>query len=136
MSKAALICGEPIRPCMAGIGVRYLEMARHLPELGIQSVLVSPGTVEQLLEVSAGKAEIRCFEKGCLSETISDCDVVIAQGQSASIAIKEVSHLPIAVDLYDPWLIENLHYSRLLGDGPFENDYSKFLESRARRRWC
>ncbi|MDP8219085.1 MAG: glycosyltransferase family 4 protein [Candidatus Theseobacter exili] len=127
MPKAALICGEPVRSCMAGIGVRYLEMARHLPELGIDSVLVSPGTIEQLSGVSAGKADIRCFKKGQLEEAIHDCTVVIAQGQSATCAIKEVSHLPIVIDLYDPWLIENLHYSRFLGNAPFENDHGNWM---------
>ena len=126
MPKAALICGEPIRPRMAGIGVRYLEMARHLPDFGMESVLVSPGTDEQLSGVSAGEAEMRSFAPGKLQETISDCGVVVAQGQSASIAIRELPHLPVVVDLYDPWLIENLHYSELLGNGPFENDYESW----------
>ena len=41
--RLALVCSEPIRERMAGIGIRYLEMARRLPALGVDTVLLSPG---------------------------------------------------------------------------------------------
>jgi len=31
MTRVALLSSEPIRPRMAGIGIRYLELARRFP---------------------------------------------------------------------------------------------------------
>ena len=45
MTRIALVSSEPIRPAMAGIGIRYLEMARRLPAAAggaVETVLVSP----------------------------------------------------------------------------------------------
>ena len=46
MSRNALVSSEPIRPRMAGIGIRYFELARRLTERGIDIVLVSPAEPE------------------------------------------------------------------------------------------
>ena len=42
MTRIALLSSEPVRPLMAGIGIRYLEFARRLPAEGVEVVLVSP----------------------------------------------------------------------------------------------
>ena len=47
MTRIALLSSEPIRPLMAGIGIRYLELARRLPAYGIDVVLVSPAAPEE-----------------------------------------------------------------------------------------
>ena len=39
--RVALLSSEPIRPRMAGIGIRYAELARRLPGLGIEVRLPS-----------------------------------------------------------------------------------------------
>ena len=46
MTRIALLSSEPVRPRMAGIGIRYLELARRLPAYGIDVVLVSPAAPE------------------------------------------------------------------------------------------
>ena len=45
--RVALLSSEPIRSRMAGIGIRYLELARRLPGEGIGVVLISPAEPEE-----------------------------------------------------------------------------------------
>ncbi len=42
MTRIALLSSEPVRPRMAGIGIRYLQFARFLPEQGLDVVLLTP----------------------------------------------------------------------------------------------
>ena len=53
MSRIALLCSEPLRERMAGIGIRYLELARRLPQAGIDTVLISAGPAEEVPETPA-----------------------------------------------------------------------------------
>jgi hypothetical protein len=46
MTRIALVSSEPIRPRMAGIGIRYLEFARRLAAAGLETVLLSPAPAE------------------------------------------------------------------------------------------
>jgi glycosyltransferase involved in cell wall biosynthesis len=121
MSRIALLCSEPLRERMAGIGIRYLELSRRLPAAGIDTVIVSAGEPG---EVPGTPAEIRTFERGRLAEILSDCDGAVAQGQLANDLVLECPSLPTAIDLYDPWLVENLHYTSSLGLDPWRNDHA------------
>jgi glycosyltransferase involved in cell wall biosynthesis len=38
-----------------------------------------------------------------------------------------VPDLPTAIDLYDPWLVENLHYLETLGLDPYRNDHASWV---------
>ena len=131
MTRIALLCSEPIRARMAGIGIRYLEFARRLPRPGLEIVLVAPGAAEPAPEKAAEGPALasarRPFVRGQLRQLLSDCDGAVAQGQLANDLLLEVPELPVAVDLYDPWLIENLHYSRELGLDPYRNDHATWL---------
>ena len=42
-----LLSSEPLRPLMAGIGIRYLELARRLAGAGLRVALVHPGPLDQ-----------------------------------------------------------------------------------------
>ena len=42
MKRVLLLSSEPLRPRMAGIGVRYLELARRLPAAGFAVRVTSP----------------------------------------------------------------------------------------------
>ncbi len=126
MSRVALLSSEPIRPVMAGIGIRYLELARRLPEAGIEVVLISPG--EPAAAAGLGiAAEVRRFQRGGLARLVADCDAAVAQGQLANDLLLEVPELPTAIDLYDPWLVENLHYTPTLGLDPYRNDHATWV---------
>ena len=38
-----------------------------------------------------------------------------------------LSLLPTAIDLYDPWLLENLHYAPSMGLDPYRNDHASWV---------
>lgn len=124
--RVALVSSEPIRARMAGIGIRYFELARRLPERGIEVVLVSPAEPRETAELLP-HTEIRRFERGRLAEILKDCDAAVAQGQLANDVVLELPNLPVAIDLYDPWLIENLSYTATLGLDPYRNDHATWV---------
>lgn len=131
MTRIALVSSEPIRPRMAGIGIRYLELARRLPERTpageIETVLVSPGDPADAAELGLDPARVRRFEAGRVGEVLADADVVVAQGQLANDVVLGLPDTPVVVDLYDPWLVENLHYLDSLGLDPYRNDHATWV---------
>jgi hypothetical protein len=128
MTRIALLSSEPVRPLMAGIGIRYLELARRLPAHGIDVVLVSPAAPEETAALGGLAAiEIRRFERGRLAALLGDCAAAVAQGQAANDLLIEMPGLPVAIDLYDPWLIENFAYVPTLGLDPYRNDHATWV---------
>jgi glycosyltransferase involved in cell wall biosynthesis len=124
VTRVALVSSEPVRAAMAGIGIRYLELARRLPRAGIEVVLVSPGAPEEAPPVPG---EVRRFVPGSLRALLADCDAVVAQGQLANDVVLELPDVPTAIDLYDPWLVENVHYLGSLGLDPWRNDHATWV---------
>jgi glycosyltransferase involved in cell wall biosynthesis len=124
MTRVALLSSEPVRERMAGIGIRYLELARRLPRPGIEVVLLSPGNPAEAPPVPC---EVRRLVPGTLRETLAGCDAAVAQGQLANDLLLECPELPTAIDLYDPWLVENLHYVDTLGLDPWRNDHATWV---------
>jgi glycosyltransferase involved in cell wall biosynthesis len=112
---------------MAGNGVRYAEFARRLPRPGLEVVLVTAGEPAEVRAVQGLPADVRRFARGNLRRLLADCDAVIAQGQLANDVVLEVADRPVVIDLYDPWLIENLHYAPELGFGPYLNDHASWV---------
>src|SRR6185295_17869888 len=128
LTRIALLSSEPVRPRMAGIGIRYLELARRLPAKGIEIVLVSPAAPEETLTLSGlGDVTVRGFEPGRLAALLAGCDGAVAQGQLANDLLLEMPDLPVAIDLYDPWLIENFAYLETLGLDPYRNDHATWV---------
>ena len=128
MTRIALLSSEPVRPRMAGIGIRYLELARRLPAYGVEIVLVSPAEPEETRELGGlDGVEIRRFERGRLSAILGDCHGAVAQGQLANDLVLERPGLPVAIDLYDPWLVENFAYAATLGLDPYRNDHATWV---------
>jgi hypothetical protein len=124
MRRVALISSEPVRPRMAGIGIRYFELACRLAERGFDVRLVSPAEPD---EMAVPGVEVRRFERGRLAEILQGCDAAVAQGQLANDVVLELPQLPVAIDLYDPWLIENLSYAATLGLDPYRNDHATWV---------
>jgi hypothetical protein len=131
MTRVALVSSEPIRPAMAGIGIRYLELARRLPTAcggAVETVLVSPAEAAAMRDLAGSEvASVRRFERGRLAALLADCDAAVAQGQLANDVVLELPELPVAIDLYDPWLVENLHYTATLGLDPYRNDHATWV---------
>lgn len=126
MTRVALLPSEPIRARMAGIGIRYLEMARRLATDGRHVVLVTAGDPAEVPTLPAG-VEVRRFARGALATLLADCDVAVSQGQLANDLVLEVPNLPAVIDLYDPWMVENLHYVDTLGLDPYRNDHATWV---------
>ena len=132
MSRIALLSSEPIRPRMAGIGIRYLEFARRLAAAGLETVLLSPATPEESAGLAMPGVELRRCEPSRLAEQLRGCSAAVAQGQLANDLVLTAPELPAALDLYDPWLIENLSYLATLGLDPYRNDHASWLLQLAR----
>ena len=130
--RVALVSSEAIRPAMGGIGVRYLELARRLPAFGFDVALISPGTAEQAVACGLEAGRVRSCAAGGWAGLLGDRDVAVAQGQLANDVALALPALPLAVDLYDPWLIENLHYATDLGLDPWRNDHASWVLQLAR----
>jgi len=125
--RVGLLASEPIRPAMGGIGVRYLELARRLPEAGFEVVLASPGSREDAAACGLDPARVRPLGDVSVAAALGDRDVVVAQGQLANDLLLGLPGTPAVIDLYDPWLIENLHYVGSLGLDPWRNDHATWI---------
>ncbi len=132
MTRVGLVCSEALGERAAGIGIRYLEMARRLPGFGFDVVLVSPWRSGEAPDVESGSAEVRRFDSAPLSVLLGDCDAAVAQGQLANNVLHELPDLPTAVDLYDPFLIENLTHFDTLGLDPYRNDHRTWVHQLSR----
>jgi hypothetical protein len=100
--RVALLSSEPIRARMAGIGIRYLELARRLPAWGFEVRLISPADPAESVALGLPADAVRAFAPGRLGEILAGCDVAVAQGQLANDVLLAVPGLPTAIDLYDP----------------------------------
>lgn len=124
MRRVLLVCPEPLghrQP--AGIGVRFIEMARALRADGHQITILSPdgGPVEG------------CRAAALSPQTIHDetgrADVAVTQGHVANDLFAHSRGIPTVVDLYDPFVIENLHYYPQRGAEVFTHDHATLINS-------
>ena len=114
MTRALLVCPEPLghgQP--AGIGIRFLEMA---------SVLRADGHDVTLLSRDDISAE-------AIVRTSSEAEVAVIQGHVANDFFAHARPIPTVVDLYDPFIIENLHYYAGRGAGVFAHDHETLMHS-------
>lgn len=115
MSRVLLVCPEPLghrQP--AGVGVRFLEMARVLRGDGHEVIVLSP-------DGDLHPASIHAQTKLA--------DVAVVQGHAANDLFAHGQPLPTVVDLYDPFIIENLHYYGQRGAEVFTHDHSTLVNS-------
>ncbi len=124
MSRALLLCPEPLghgQP--AGIGIRFVEIARALLADGHSVTMLSPdaGAVEGC---RAGRLETFVAESQIH-------DVAVVQGHVANAFFQHAHPIPTVIDLYDPFIIENLHYYAERGDEVFQHDHATLMESLA-----
>jgi hypothetical protein len=109
---------------MGGIGIRYLELAQRLPGRELEIVLVTAGDPAVVPADALEGGRIRAFQRGRLADLLSDCTAALAQGYLANDLLHECPELPVAIDLYDPFMIENLHYAEQLGLDHYRNDHA------------
>lgn len=127
MSRALLVCPEPLaRGRRAGIGIRFAEIARVLRGDGHSVEVISPdgGEIE-------GCSALATSPQSLLDAT-KRSDVAIVQGHVANELFAHGSPLPTVVDLYDPYIVENLHYYPSSGPEVFRHDHDTLMRSLAR----
>ena len=116
MSRVMLVCPEPLghgQP--AGIGIRFLEIARVLGDDGHEVTTLAPDVIGLTGE--------------SLRETSRHSDVAVVQGHVANAFFQHAEPIPTVVDLYDPFIIENLHYFAERGEGVFLHDHATLMKS-------
>lgn len=118
MTRVLLLCPEPLghgQP--AGIGIRFLEMA---------NVLAADGH----------DVTLRSRDDSMTAESIArdsgENDVAVVQGHSANELFAHGKPMPTVVDLYDPFIVENLHYYSERGAEVFQHDHATLMSSIAR----
>ena len=122
MTRALLVCPEPIghgQP--AGVGIRFLEMAK---------VLLADGHAVTLLSRDAG-AVAGCRVDAITPETLqrytAEADVAVVQGHAGNDLFAHGRAIPTVVDLYDPFIIENLNYYETRGAEVFTHDHATLM---------
>jgi len=119
MTRVVVLAPEPVRPRMAGMGIRALELARALASERDVLLLV-PNRAEEARPVADG-IPVRSTASG-LASAAAGAAAAVVSGHAASAWLREVPSVPVAVDLYDPFPIENLHYVADLGEGVARHD--------------
>jgi Glycosyl transferases group 1 len=119
MSRVMLVCPEPLghgQP--AGVGIRFLEIARVLRADGHEVTTLAPDVVGLTPE--------------SLLETSRRSDVAVVQGHVANAYFQHAEPIPTVIDLYDPFIIENLHYFAERGAEVFQHDHATLMNSLVR----
>ncbi len=123
MTRVLLLCPEPGRPAMAGVGIRFWEMARHLGRMH-EVRLGFPNDPAALASGAAlAPAEVLRYDAGNLAALRRWAEVVVVHAHASNLYFDVGGESrPLVVDLYDPFPIENLNYFPQLGDGPYRHD--------------
>jgi len=105
---------------MAGVGVRYLEMARFLGR-NHRVTLLAPNA--DLPEETGFRLDT--WQPGSFARLTRDAEVVVIHGHVSNHFFDEVAErVPTVVDLYDPFLVENMHYAGIMGEQVFLHDHA------------
>jgi glycosyltransferase involved in cell wall biosynthesis len=123
MSRVFMICPEPVRRLTAGVGTRFVALAGVLRDAGHRVTLAIPNEPSDAEAAPDGVAVIRA-EPDRLGAQASNHDWVLLHGHLGNHYLAQRDDLPVVVDLYDPFLVENLHYHRELGFEPYRNDHA------------
>jgi glycosyltransferase involved in cell wall biosynthesis len=124
MSRVMLVCPEPLghgQP--AGIGIRFVEMAKVLRADGHEVIVVSPDAGE------VPGCAVAAISPETLRHASSNSDVMVVQGHVANDVFACADRIPTVIDLYDPFIIENLHYFAERGLQVFAHDHATLVNS-------
>jgi glycosyltransferase involved in cell wall biosynthesis len=116
-TRVVVFTTDPVGPEMPGPAIRAWELARALGQ-HLDVVLASTVSVSG----SHPGAELRLAEGPAIRELVDQADVLFAPSALVYMAaeLRETDH-PVAVDIYDPYHLENLEMgegARPEGDGP------------------
>lgn len=124
MPEISLLCPEPIRKRVQGVGIRFLEMARELMCAGHKVSLWVPNE-----DIPKSRPEwIRPVWSPSFRTALKKAEAVLIHGHISDLYFSILNDEgigegpPLIVDLYDPFLIENLQYTPSLGESLYERD--------------
>jgi len=118
--RVVILAPEPIRPKMAGMGIRALELARVLRAEFDVRLLVGNDLAEAASV--AGDIPVVAATPGQLATAAVNADAAVVSGHAANWWFHQVPGVPVAADLYDPFFVENLHYASTLGEATSVHD--------------
>jgi glycosyltransferase involved in cell wall biosynthesis len=124
LSHILLLCPEPLgHRHPAGVGIRFLEFARALRSDGQQVTLLS------LDGGAVPGCDTAVISPEQIAESSRQADAAVVQGHAANDFFAHAEPIPTAVDLYDPFIVENLHYYESRGAEVFAHDHATLLRS-------
>ena len=127
MTRVLLVCPEPLghgQP--AGVGIRFLEIARVLRADGHDITVLSPDAG------AVAGCRTDYLHPPAIEQHSASSDVAVLQGHVANGYFTAARPIPTIVDLYDPFIVENLHYYAERGPGVFSHDHATLMNSLAR----
>lgn len=117
----AVLAPEPIRPRMAGMGIRALELARAIGrEFDVR--LLVPNDPAEAEEASGGVPVVAAPLHSDLARASAGARAAVVSAHAANYWFHQVPDVPVVADLYDPFPIENLHYAPALGEETARHD--------------
>ncbi len=129
MNRILLICNDVVGRNMAGPGIRYWEFARVLRRQFAVTLAVPPFLARQT--PPSDEAWLRvCRTPAELRRLVADCDVVVTLGVVLLLYpfIAEANK-PLVVDLYDPFLLEELQRKTPLPPLEQLTSYENYLQA-------
>jgi glycosyltransferase involved in cell wall biosynthesis len=121
VSRAFFICPEPVRELTAGVGSRFLTLAQVVAEAGHQVTLAVPNDPGEARFNAPGVHMVHAVPER-LGAQAEGHDWVLLHGHPGNHYLAQRHDQPVVVDLYDPFMLENLHYERELGLAPYSTD--------------
>jgi len=107
--KLLIVSHDIIDEKLAGPGMRYLELGRALSS-DIDVTIAAPGKSR----INLSQVEIHEYSEnqpGGLQNLVNSCDIVLVSSYLIDrFPFLRNSRSKIVVDLYDPFVLENLHY--------------------------
>jgi len=122
LTRIVVLAPEPVRSRMAGMGIRALEIARALQREFDVRLLVGNDPAE-VASLAPDLTALR-VPPGQLGVAAQGADAAVVSGHAANWWFHQVPDVPVAVDLYDPFFVENLHYAPVLGEAQAANDHA------------
>ena len=123
MRRVFFICPEPVRRLTAGVGTRFVALARVLTDAGHGVTLVIPNDPAEAV-VGDDRIQVVHGEPDRLGSLADGHDWVMLHGHLGNHYLAQRDDLPVVVDLYDPFMVENLHYHLELGFEPYRTDHA------------
>ncbi|HSL16525.1 MAG TPA: glycosyltransferase family 4 protein [Methylomirabilota bacterium] len=118
-----MICPEPVRAVTAGVGTRFVALAGVLAGAGHGVTLAIANDPAEAAAVPDGIRVVHASPDS-LGAQADGHDWVLLHGHLGNHYLAQRDDLPVVVDLYDPFLVENLHYHRELGFSPYRTDHA------------